>query len=348
MRIRLKSTITARVLLLAVVIVTTSTRSEAAVPSLDELIEKMEAARKTIDQFSCRFTVTKQVQVRSIRDAEGDLQPVPLDDPAEYPPPRIRSFNVTVSGKQFRKALLAPAGSAVIREETWDGSQLIQIMPESGRAAIANRLGSEDMSLADPRDFAYNLTPIASIPGLLRSFPHPEQISVRETAHDGDPVLLVEAVSAQPSTAGVRVWIDPARGFLPVQIERTWGPDVTDRYTEVEHRKVDGVWFPVAGIFQNIISRGADAYRNRIASSTGMQVDPATIKLDPPIGADTFSLVLPAGTDVINMTTRQQYTQGETTDNDVSRQSDRDRATSAATRPASVTQPRSHRRLGSR
>ncbi len=273
--------------------------------SFDALIPEMETAAQSIDSFQCDLVLTRQSHGTGTIQCAGGRSHLAILDPSQWPPPRSVSYNWTVSGERYRehKTAVNTDGSPFDSVLTWDGMLCRHHPTRPNRGGLDNEPLVTPGTLFDPRTFAYRPSPVDSLLDELRALHQAGSLTVQETTFENRGVLLIDAVASDTARKlGYKVWVDPARGFLPVQIETYGGPHLAYRYHEIEHVQLPGGrWFPVKGRLDHLLFR-CDEHRGQTTDSTYMEVNVSSINLSPPIGPGTFALTFPPGTEVHDFT----------------------------------------------
>lgn len=286
------------VAIIGVVIWGAARTAEGRSPGGEEILAAMEAARASVDTFQCTFSTMLQMRGKTVETQEGPTF-VFLEESDWPAPDKARTVEMLVSGE--RSLVRTPAGV----QNSWDGQRGIYYEPGTGRASIGAPPRYFHGSIYDPRAFIYNAIPTESRIDTLRRLLAHGRLRVSGTTFGGNSVLLVEGFDEQG--VGCRIWADPSRNFLPVQIEEYSAPGLVYRYTGIEHREVrPGLWFPVSGTLEHIEYRDANQ-RGRVRSTVRMEVQPNTINMQPVIGPATFTVELPAGTEVHDTIAGKHY-----------------------------------------
>ena len=158
-----------------------------------------------------------------------------------------------------------------------------------------------------------------------------------------------------------RVWIDTERGSRPLKYEKYRSDDgrlawkaLYERVENIRLQKIDGVWFPTHGEYQQFgydfvpapghteqeLSRlpMADAMQKvdvvlRPSAKYSVDIDPESIQINKGIPAAEFTIVFPQGCLITDEFTRLTYTVGEIPEGpDVLHSLEATAATSATTR----------------
>ena len=184
--------------------------------SWEDIRPGMEAAEQSLETLQCSFTVTMQMLLPRKPVMDGDKLRFELVP--DRPPPTVDTYVLRASGNKFwRQRTTRKASGDVVSLTAWDGVRTLGWRPADKSAVTKAAAPPESAGrIADPRMFAYYETAAASRLDFLRSLPA-GKIVVREITYEDRNVVLVEAVGDTLGQPGYRIWVDPARGFIPVQ-----------------------------------------------------------------------------------------------------------------------------------
>ena len=298
-----------------------STRAKP--PEPPELLGRMEQAAAKIDTYRATATTSVCPHFRApIREQSAPGDKVALLEEADWPKPaKVTVMDFTASGDRFLRAgteryqAQVPSTSAYLVRESIDK------VAYNGKAATYYKVGSGRANrtaayrwiageLVEPRQLAYRSTTGTSRLDDLQGYARSGKMGISEASFEGRSVLVVEAPTGESAKLGYKIWVDPGRGFLPIRMEEYSRGKLIRRIVGIEHKNLNGVWFPVAGTLEQIEHQDPDNL-GRVRAHVRLEVDPATVHLNPQLSPETFDLRLPPGTKVSDEVLRRTFVVAE-------------------------------------
>jgi hypothetical protein len=270
----------------------------------EKVMSAMEKADAAMSSFRCKFSVTYQNMVRHESGEDGKDVVIRLA-PDEFPPAEIHEHDVLVAdGKWWRRDVDQSQNPPIVRSRTWDGSKEINWNENAVKAQKDSKVkyywGGR---INDPRDFAFQNDPNSSRLSVLRQSMDEGTLSMSHDSLGDVKTVRVEGTMTEPGSERVflyKVWVDPAKGFMPVQTDVFIAGSLALRYHNIELTQVSaGRWFPTKGTLDNIQFRD-QAQKGITNMRIQMVVDPESVKLDPDIAPDAFTLRVPPGIEIVD------------------------------------------------